>query len=276
LDKARVEGVIPKIFYINTAYEYWSRGASLIHTTPDGTSDVALPDDVRLYFIAGVSHVTGPFPPGHRPVREIAGQNLENPNSYNLYRRAFLSAMDSWVAGGEQPPASSYPKLADHTLVPWKDVTRVKGLDFPKPYEVYRMELGAGWAKGMTAEPPKVTGTYPSLVPQVRPDGNDVAGVHRPELEAPLAAYTAWNPREAKVGFPGLRNSFIGSYFPFPREQVLSKYRTADEYVGAYGTAANALLKQRFLVADDLPGLLDLAAKEWQYAAQGDTTARAR
>ncbi len=57
LDRARAEGVVPKIFYVNTAYEYWSRGASLIHTTPDATAEVELPDEARLYFIAGVGHV---------------------------------------------------------------------------------------------------------------------------------------------------------------------------------------------------------------------------
>ena len=56
LDNARAEHVVPKIFYVNTAYEYWSRGASLIHTSPDGKLDVPIPPEVRIYFIAGVAH----------------------------------------------------------------------------------------------------------------------------------------------------------------------------------------------------------------------------
>jgi hypothetical protein len=103
-------------------------------------------------------------------------------------------------------------------------------------------------------------------VPQVRADGNEIAGVHRPELDAPLATYTGWNFRDAKTGFGGLRPSFIGSYIAWPREQVVSRYRTADEYAGASGAAAVALVKQRFLVADDLPAILENAVKQWQYA----------
>ncbi len=270
LDRARAEGVVPKIFYVNTAYEYWSRGASLIHTTPDATAEVELPDEARLYFIAGVGHVAGPFPPGHRPIREIVGQQPENPNSYALFRRAFLAAMDAWVRGEEPPPPSRYPHLADHTLMRIADlaVKKVNGVEFPREaYQPYKMELGPEWPKGITAEPPRVVGTYPTLVPQVREDGNEIAGVHRPEIDAPLATYTGWNARDAKIGFAGTRPSFIGSHIAWSRDQVLSRYRTADECAGAYAAVAVALVRHRFLVADDLPALLEGAVKQWQFAA---------
>jgi hypothetical protein len=275
LDRARAEGVIPKIFYINTAYEYWSRGASLIHTTPDATADVDLPEEVRIYFLAGIGHVPGPFPPGHRPIREIVGQHPENPNSYAMFRRALLAALDAWVQG-ERPPDSRYPRLADHTLAALDAlaVKKVQGVGFPREaYRPYQMELGPEWPKGITAEPPRVVGTYPTLLPQVRPDGNEMAGVHRPEIDAPLATYTGWNLRDAKTGFAGGRTSFIGSYIAWPRAQLLSRYRTADDYVGAYAGAAVALVRQRFLVPDDLPDLLDGAIKQWQFATSLPATA---
>ena len=269
LDRARAENVVPKIFYMNTAYEYWSRGASLLHTTPDGAIEVELPGEVRIYFIAGVSHVAGPFPPGHRPIAEFVGQQLENPNSYALFRRALLAAMDNWVLGNDEPPESRYPHLGDKTLVAVNElaVKAVRGVEFPREaYQPYKLELGPDWPHGIVNEPPRIAGTYPTLVPQVRADGNEIAGVHRPELDAPLATYTGWNFRDAKTGFGGLRPSFIGSYIAWPREQVVSRYRTADEYTGASGAAAVALLKQRFLVADDLPAILENAVKQWQYA----------
>ncbi|HXN82747.1 MAG TPA: alpha/beta hydrolase domain-containing protein, partial [Myxococcales bacterium] len=114
---------------------------------------------------------------------------------------------------------------------------------------------------------PRVVGEYPTLLPQVRQDGNEVAGIHRPEIDAPLATYTGWNLRDANTGFAGGRASFIGSYIAWPRAQLLSRYRTADDYVGAYATAAVALVRQRFLVPDDLPGLLEGAVGQWQFAA---------
>src|ERR1700680_287916 len=44
LDRAVKANAVPKIFYTNTSYEYWGRDAALIHVSPDGKSDVALPD----------------------------------------------------------------------------------------------------------------------------------------------------------------------------------------------------------------------------------------
>jgi hypothetical protein len=119
------------------------------------------------------------------------------------------------------------------------------------------MVLGPEWSRGIAAEPPRVVGAYPTLVPQVREDGNEMAGVHRPEIDAPLATYTGWNLRDANTGFAGGRASFIGSYIAWPRAQILSRYPTA----------AVALVRQRFLVPDDLPALLEGAVGQWQFAA---------
>jgi hypothetical protein len=44
LDRAADEGVVPKVFYSNTSYEYWGRASSLIHTTPDGERDARIPE----------------------------------------------------------------------------------------------------------------------------------------------------------------------------------------------------------------------------------------
>ncbi|MEY2573796.1 MAG: hypothetical protein QOJ87_2009, partial [Verrucomicrobiota bacterium] len=63
LDRAKADGVLPRIFYTNTSYEYWSRAASLIHITPDGKRDLPLMENVRIYLLAGLQHFTAPFPP---------------------------------------------------------------------------------------------------------------------------------------------------------------------------------------------------------------------
>jgi Alpha/beta hydrolase domain len=262
LDRARKEGVVPKIIYLNTAYEYWSRGGSLIHTTADGTKDVAVPEEVRIYFVPGIPHVAGPFPPGHRPVRDNVGQNLENPNSYTPFRRSMVAIMDRWVQG-KPPPPSKYPRFADHTLVPLSALRPLPlaGVAYPRDvYQPYQMRFGS--------EPPEVVGTYPALVPQVGDDGNEIAGVHRPELEAALATYTGWNLRAPQIGFPEARTSFLGSYLPWPRKRVLDRFRSQDEYVGRYARAALALINERYLLQDDLAPLLDLAAQEWQFATR--------
>ena len=59
----------PKVFYTNTPVEYWGggRAAALSHTSVDGARDLALPDNVRVYFLAGAQHIPGPFPPIRAP-----------------------------------------------------------------------------------------------------------------------------------------------------------------------------------------------------------------
>src|SRR5438132_5251248 len=111
LDRAVAEKVVPKIFYTNTSYEYWSRAESLCHTTPDGARDMQIPDTSRIYFLAGIAHVPGPFPPQKRE-----GQNPDNPSNYWAPLHALFDALDAWVRGAE-PPASQYPHISDGTIV---------------------------------------------------------------------------------------------------------------------------------------------------------------
>jgi hypothetical protein len=46
------------------------------------------------------------------------------------------------------------------------------------------------------------------LVPQVDREGNEIAGVHLPEISLPLATYTGWNLRDPSIGAPTQRVSF--------------------------------------------------------------------
>jgi len=81
---------VPKIFYTNTSYEYWSRAGSLIHTSPDGKRDQPLMDNVRIYFLAGLQHFTPPFPPVRDTERGLAPANVPNPNPVRWFWRALF------------------------------------------------------------------------------------------------------------------------------------------------------------------------------------------
>jgi len=59
LARLRKHGAIPKLFFVQTATEYWSRAASLLHTDPEGTKDLELDPDMRIYSIAGAQHLGG-------------------------------------------------------------------------------------------------------------------------------------------------------------------------------------------------------------------------
>jgi hypothetical protein len=260
LEKARAESVVPKLFLVNTEYEYWSRAASLTHTTPDGARDVAPTESTRIYLVAGLAHVAGPFP----PEKPAAGQELENPLSITAYRRGFTAALDAWAREGVEPPASRIPRIADGTLVPASKLAlpSMHGVAPPRfAYPAYKIADG-------NTEPPVVTGTYTTLVPQVGPDGNALAGVRPPELGIPLATYTGWNLRAPSTGFPEYRASFIGSFIPFPKAEVLERNRDADTYLGRFARAAAKLVRERFLVADDLPAILARAEEEWALAVK--------
>ena len=258
LDRAVVEKVVPKIFYTNTSYEYWSRGESLCHTTPDGLHDMTIPDTSRIYFLAGIAHVAGPFPPQKREA-----QNPDNPSNYWTPLHALLDALDAWVRNGTEPPSSRYPRIADGTLVPASELT----VKFPvTPYQPYKIDLGIDWKKGIVTEPPKVAGSYPTLVPQVGADGNETSGIRQPRVSVPLATFTGWNLRDPSVGFPDARQSFVGSYIPFSRDRILELYRDGSEYLGRYAHAALQLIDERLMVTQELDATLRSGQRDWNYA----------
>ena len=119
LENPRARDHQPKIFYTNTGVEYWGggRSAALVHTAPDGSKDLTLPDNERFYFLTGSQHGPAKFPSS-----VTNGQQKENPNDYWFTLRALMVAMDKWVRDRVAPPASRYPRLADGTLVRAADV----------------------------------------------------------------------------------------------------------------------------------------------------------
>jgi hypothetical protein len=263
LDRARAEHVVPKIFYVNTTYEYWSRGASLIHTTPDGTRDVAPAPTSRAYLVAGLGHIGGPLPPVKAVSPDLAAQQFVNPNDLYRLRHGFTAALDAWTRLGVEPPPSRIPKIADGTLVRPSElaVKSMHGVAVPKfAYDVYKVDFAT--------EPPKILGTYVNLVPQVGANGNELAGVHLPELQAPFATYTGWNLRDPKIGFPEYRASFVGSLIAWPKAEIAALYRSADEYLGKFTAATLTLVKERFLVADDVVEILEDGVQEFSWATK--------
>jgi hypothetical protein len=271
----------PKLFLTNTSYEYWGRAASLIHISPDGLSDAKIGENVRVYFLAGLQHFSASFPsqksnPGSP---DSNAQQRYNPNPIQWYWRALITDMDQWVKDSTAPPPSTYPKIADATLVPlgkWA-FPKIPGVN--KPHEVslaYHLDFGPQWKDGIVSlEPPRVGKPFVVLVPQSDADGNDLGGVTLPELQVPLATYTGWNLRDPSIGAGDLRLSFYGSFIPFartaaereksgdPRLSIAERYASRDEYMGKFAEAAMKLIHERFLLREDLPALLERGEREW-------------
>ncbi len=266
LEKERAAGTAPKLFLSNGAYEYWGRCASLIHTSRDGKKDVPPGEGTRIYFFAGAQHGPGSMPP-----REVAGAaNRTSANDYRPGMRALLAAMEAWLETGAEPPASRYPSIAAGeavSLAEWK-FPSIPGVEKPeRKREAYRLDFGG--------EPPKIGAPYPTLVPQVDEDGNDRSGIRLPEIAAPLATNTGWNLRTPAIGGQGELYSMAGSWIPFartkadrertgdPRKSVEERYRSREDYLGKVQSAAASLVRDGYLLEEDVAMVKERAGREW-------------
>jgi hypothetical protein len=284
LDRALAENVAPKVFTTNTSYEYWGRAASLVSTSPDGRRDLTIPAGVRVYFLAGLQHFTGTFPPSAEPSRGLRPSQPQNPNPIAWLWRAFFDDMEAWVRDGAAPPESRYPKVADGTLVPRAalEFPAIPGLPPPaRAHEALRLDFGPRWKEGLVAfEPPRAGKPFATLVPRPDADGNDASGVRIAEMAVPVATYTGWNLRDPKTGLAGERVSFVGAYVPFPktradrertgdpRQSLEERYGSRERYLGLFAEAAIAQIRERFLLPEDLADVLSRGAEEWDAAVR--------
>ncbi len=283
LDRAVAERVVPKIFFSNTSYEYWGRAAALTHATPDGRRDATLSDSVRIYHFTGLQHFPGPWPPA-KGKGDLLGQEPQSPLPIHYFWRAMIANMDAWVRSNTIPPPSSYPKIADGTLVP------IEKYEFPsipgvnRPHEAnagYQLDFGPNWKTGiLSVEPPKILETFPVLVPQVDEDGNERDGVRLPEISVPLGSYASWNLRDKSIGAPDQRVSFECSYIQFlktaaerqksgdPRKSIQERYSGHDDYMARFTKATDELIKQRWILPEDRESLMHRGEQEWEEAAK--------
>ena len=263
LEKARAKGHAPKIFYTNTSVEYWGggRAAALVHSTPDGKSNQPLPENVRAYFLTGTQHSPAQFPPR----KTAADQQIENPVQYWWTMRALLTAMTQWVTSNTAPPPSQHPQFKD------EGATIVKASDIPFP-------AIPGVQSPRIVTPGRDRGrSLPLLVGQVDADGNERAGIRLPDVSVPLATYTGWNFRSPEVGGTKELVALAGSAIPFPstkakraaagdpRLSVEERYPSKDEYLRRVREAAGKLVKERYLLADDVDPIVARGGEMWDF-----------
>ena len=108
------------------------------------------------------------------------------------------------------------------------------------------------------------------FVPKADEDGLDVAGIRPMEIRVPLGTNTGWNVRAAASRGPNLCG-LSGSFIPFattraerlasgdPRKSLEERYIDHQGYVNAVKRAANKLVEQRFLLAEDAKRFIDEA-----------------
>jgi hypothetical protein len=116
-------------------------------------------------------------------------------------------------------------------------------------------------------------------VPQVDDDGNERSGIRLPDVAVGLATYTGWNFRSPSIGATTELVSLLGSSIPFPatraaraaahdpRRSIEERYRSKDDYLAQVEQAADALVRERYLLVDDVPRILQRADDTWEEAA---------
>jgi hypothetical protein len=243
----------PKLIETNTSTEYWQKGASLLHTDPLGSVDIALPDCARGYLLAGTQHGGKAGMPRDRGPC-VNPRNWHDPMPAV---RALLVALDEWLVFDRAPPDSRLPRIEDGTLVP------AKALAFPAiqgvtpPAFANDVAAVADW----TAPSAGAAG-YCALVPQVDADGNEIAGVRLPDIAVPRGTFTGWN-KYAPPYPEGELADRDGSFLAFaetaalrqdagdPRASITERYGDEGAYVLAVAKVVDQLLDERLLLAAD-------------------------
>jgi hypothetical protein len=267
LENSRAGERQPKVFWTNTATEVWEKAAALETTTPDGSQDRPLPANVRLYVFAGTQH-----DPARFPSSISNGQLQDNPTDYIWAMRALLVSMEKWVRDGIAPPPSRYPRLQDRTLVKSTDLAFP---DIPGVVSPRRALPGARGVNSLIAKDGGAGAPLPLLVSQVDKDGNELGGLRLPEVMVPLATTAGWNFRKAGIGGTHLFYPLLGSYVPFastkadrerthdPRLSIEERYQSRDRYLKQVQDSAASLVKDGYVLADDVPSLVQRAGEHW-------------
>jgi len=256
--------------------EYWVKTASLFHTDPTGSFD--LPDHPlsRKYYMAGMQHGGG-----NQTSKISSGSCMyaNNPLDPSYTIRALYTALDQAVTGNIPPPPSMVPTLSGKTLVLPESLPFPSGWSNTAPglaaapvlYTAlettrYRFNMGPNfYTTGIpTINPPVITGVfennrangpiYPSYVPQVNADGNDVTGILLPDQLAPLATFAGFSYRSPTADGPDGCES-TGLYLQLgntsavsgdPRPTVAARFPTYGAYLNAVVAGVDKLIWQRF------------------------------
>lgn len=274
LARSRKSGHTPRIIFTQTSTEYWSRAASLLHTDVEGKTDLKLPDDVRVYFIAGAEHLGK-----SDGTNGICQQPRNTLDDRGPVLRAMLMRLSDWMQSGKAPPPSRYPTLAEGTLVDhdtWRAAfPKIPGFNLPAQHnQPSRLDFGPRFHSEGIADiiPPKAGKPFRTILPAVNADGNETCGILLPDVAVPLGTYTGWNLRAAKFGAETMLSPLDGMFLPFaktkaereksgdPRLSLEERYPTQLEYLTRLTKAAKRLQAEGFLLDEDVIRIIERAS----------------
>lgn len=292
LDRCSATKTCPKVVEAFGSTEFWGLRMSPGLVGMDARADLPLPENVRRYYMPGTNHGGGRGGFSLAPGPADRCVLPQNPNPMVDTQRALTVALIEWVVKGTPPPPSRYPTLAQATLVEpavaGAVFQRLPGVAWPGVNPVLEYDFGEGLDYNdltgrLSRQPPRIGRVFPTLVPSVDEDGNEVAGVASPLHQAPLGTYLGWNTFSAGF-FKGQICGFVGGFVPFARtkaERTTSgdarrsleeRYGTQEGYVCSVRRAADALVRDRYLLRADADRMIAEAAAARLLPASAEST----
>jgi hypothetical protein len=270
----------PKVMHVNTSAEYVNLDVALIHLAADGQADAEIPDNVRIYHLAGTHHGGGSLPLDNHVFTGVSAY-YQNSIDYRPLVRAALRNLDAWATLGTEPPPSQYPRFSDGTLVKRSAVELVTAR-FPGPgmpsqrlYPTQRLDYGPEATIGRARFPATDSGSYPDWLPAVDADGNELSGIRHPDVSVPLGTYTGWNPRHPCIGGVDMNLLLSGASIPFaptvhardswadPRPSIAERYPSRQAFLTRVLEAATDLVSAGYLLASDVDDVVATSARRW-------------
>jgi hypothetical protein len=248
LNRQRGRGGVPKVFFVNSAAEYWRGDGALVHQDAATGADLPEDPDVRAYLISGTDHI------GNMPGRKKTMPLLNPPHLLDSgpVVKALFVQLQEWVLDGVAPTPSMVPRQSDGTAT-----SREKVLESfapgtrPDPAVLpYTPKIDPDLVQWpMPVGEPRV-----ALVSAVDERGNEVAGIRLPAVETGVAAYTGWNPRRHIDGLPDVLYDLLGSRLP--------RLSGSAPSVADLRAAALRLVDRRLILPADVDRVVEQATAE--------------
>lgn len=289
LKKCTEANTCPKVFQYDSPIEFGGARASLVATDGAG-KDLAIPDNVRLFYSAGTQHspsllannaVAQPDMTVNRTVAATAVSFAPSVvNASTPLVRALYLNLEGWVKGTAVPLPSYWPSVAGGTMaVPTSSPTSLGAPDLSMvAFTGVAGTPGLGFNgvyNTLTVNDYSVIPAVPSLksyvvhLPKVDGQGNDIAGAKMPDSAVPLATFTNYSIR--KSGFSaGEQNGLTGSQLAFAvtdavrqvgdtRRSVQALYQSKAGYLAQVNAAVDDLVA-RGLLLKGVAGIDDATA----------------
>jgi len=274
LARCETSKTCPKIMQTESSTDFFHGRGSLLVTDGQG-DEIPIPENVRLYYFAGVQHGGGGDPAVDYALFAPASRYKPNPADFSSMHRALVDALYQWVSEDAPPPPSQFPNMRDGSLVS----ASADAYGFPDiPNVTYPGVISELSQMDFNVMPPQLVPgrNYVVMASAIDADGNETAGVRVPDIAVPLGTHTGWNARRKGYAEGGI--CALGAYFPFvrtkkervslgdPRLSIEERYKDEEDYIRKVAGAVRRLCEQWLLLPEDVDPLIEEARGKYRRA----------